>query len=70
MTNNKTRNKIARIAMEPIVNRLTQRATEEMAETFCKSRCGHGPGGDFCDEARIIYNCLLLELFKCYRSNN
>jgi len=58
---------IAKSSIAPILDRLAQRAREEMGD-FCKERCGHAPEG--CPEAERLHRRFLMMLFKDYASNN
>lgn len=61
---------IAHLSLNPIMGRLLERAREEVAENFCKPKCGHDPEGSFCTDAQITYRELLKHLFDDYAGLN
>jgi len=70
MITDKVRNDIAKLCLKPIYGRLSVRAKEEVAENFCKPKCGHGPEGKFCSEAECVYKGFLLLEVKTYWEHN
>lgn len=61
---------IAHLSLNPIMERLSQRAKQEVAENFCKPKCGHSPEDAFCPDAYKTYRQFLRLLFERYASLN
>lgn len=70
MITDKVKSEIAKLAVEPIINRLTGIGREQVEESFCVPRCGRRPDGQFCDDAEAVYRRTLAILFKYYRRLN
>lgn len=61
---------MVKVALKPIMKRLTSSAREEVMESFCKKQCEHGPEGKFCPEAEQFYRgCLALFIYRYSRLN-
>lgn len=62
---------IAQLSIAPILDRLSQRALEEMVD-FCKSRCGHLPDDIInpCPAAKRTRRLFLMMLFREYVRTN
>lgn len=62
---------IVQVSLNPITERLSERARQEMAENFCKPKCGREPEEDgFCRDAYMTYRQFLRLLFEGYASLN
>lgn len=64
--------KIAQLSLNPIMERLAGRARDEVAENFCKPKCGIEirVENNFCPDAYITYGELLKHLFMEYSRLN
>jgi len=60
---------IARVAMKPIINRLSRQAYDQVVECFCLPTCGHTPG-QLCIVARETQRRLIAVLFQEYSRLN
>ncbi len=71
MITNKTRAKIAELSAQPITDRLSHQAHEQVIESFCLPQCGCTPDvGELCDEAEMIHRLFVALLFKAYGKLN
>ncbi len=60
---------IAHLSLNPIMERLSERARDGVAENFCKPKCGREPDG-FCPDAYMTYRQFVGLLFERYVSLN
>lgn len=62
------KDRMVKAYLEPLFERLSQRAREEVIEHFCRPRCGKAPSEGFCLAGRIMYGIVLRELM--YRNSS
>lgn len=69
---NKTTDKIAKLSLKPILDRLSKTAREQVEENFCMPHCGRTPHGEeeFCDDAEYVLKRYLSRLFRRYSKLN
>lgn len=70
MITEKTRKQIIKLSVAPILERLSERAREEVRENFCIPHCGKIPEGGFCPGAKAVYKGFLALLCKTYSGHN
>ena len=68
MVTDKTKDEIAKLAVAPIMRRLSERAYEEVMENFCKVNCGQCPDGRLCSVAKRVHKGFLALLCQNYAS--
>jgi len=61
---------IVKAYIEPILERLSQKAQEEVIESFCWPRCGKAPSEGFCLAGRIVREGFFQGLMHRTRSLN
>jgi len=66
----RTRAKIAELSAQPITDRLSSTAYEQVVEKLCLPRCGHTPNGELCKEAEKVHRLFVALLFKSYSGLN
>ena len=70
MITNKTRAKIAELSAQPITDRLSPQAYEQVVENFCLKRCGRTPDSELCNEAERARRLFVALLFRSYSGSN
>ena len=70
MITDRTIAKIAHLSLNPITERLSETAKQQVIDSFCPPNCGHSPEGSFCPDACITYGELLKRLFMEYSRLN
>lgn len=71
MVANKTRDKIAKMSLKPILEHLSNRAHNEVIENFCKAQCGQCPDGWWlCADAKRVHRRFTALLFELYAGRN
>jgi len=70
MITEETMHKVAKLSLRAILDRLSERAREEVREDFCKQHCGKVPSGELCPEARRVYKRFLTLQFENYSRFN
>ena len=61
---------IAHLSLNPIMERLSETAKQQVIDGFCQPNCGHSSEGSFCPDACITYGELLKHLFEGHASLN
>ena len=70
MITSRTRAKIAELSAQPITDRLSSTAYEQVVEKLCLPRCGHTPDSELCAEAQRVHHLLVALLFNTYARLN
>lgn len=68
--NKDTADAVARMSLDPIMERFKQRAKDLTIDTFCQPRCGHTPDPEFCPKASNVYRGLLSQMIQRYTRLN
>jgi len=70
MIANETMLEIVQLSLKPILNRLSERAYEEVVTNFCKPNCQKNPEGRLCRGAERVHRKVLTLLFEKYARLN